>query len=60
MPTSHARTLKKAAEILGSEEHLAAALEIGLRDLRAYIQGKRMSTEKFIEALDIVANAEPG
>jgi len=60
MPTAHARLLKKAVEILGSEKRVVLALDIDLHELRAYMEGTHMPNKNFIEALDIMADSEPG
>jgi hypothetical protein len=53
------RTLRKALEILGSEERLARALEIPLESLRRYLaqEDEAIPQPLFIKALDIVAKA---
>ena len=53
------RTLRKALEILGSEERLARALEIPPESLRRYLQQEDETIPQplFIKALDIVAKA---
>ncbi len=58
MPNPHVRSLKRALEILGSKTRLATALEITEDELNAYLAGKAMPTEKFIEVLDIVAHGK--
>jgi len=58
MPTPHIRTLRRALQALGTEERLAAALEISVADLEAYLHGKKpLPHAQFIDALDIVANS---
>jgi hypothetical protein len=52
------RTLRRALEILGSEERLARALDVSPEALRGYLaQGEGIPQELFIKALDIVARA---
>ena len=53
------RTLRKALEILGSEERLARALEIPPESLRRYLaqEAEAIPQPLFIRALDIVARA---
>lgn len=52
------RTLRKALEILGSEERLARALRISLDAVRKYLtDGAEVPQDIFIKALDIVARA---
>jgi len=58
MPNPHVRSLKRALEILGSKTRLATALEISEEDLDAYLAGKPMPTDLFIETLDIVAQGK--
>jgi hypothetical protein len=58
MPNPHARTVKRALEIVGSKRRLAIALDTTEEELESYINGAPMPTEKFIEALDIVAHGE--
>lgn len=53
------RTLRKALEILGTEERLASALEVPPASVRRYLdQGdEAIPQDLFIKALDIVARA---
>jgi hypothetical protein len=51
------RTLRKALEILGSEQRLARALDIPLEAVRRYLADGEMPQEVFIKALDVVAKA---
>jgi len=55
------RTLRRALATLGSEERLAAELEVSLLDLSSWLSGERMApNEVFITALDIVAKTPRG
>jgi hypothetical protein len=53
------RTLRKALEILGTEERLARALEVPSESLRRYLaqDDAAIPHQLFIKALDIVAKA---
>jgi hypothetical protein len=51
----------RALRILGKKERLAAALDVTLADLDAYLTGeKKVPNTVFIAALDIVATHKPG
>ena len=55
------RTLRRALATVGSEERLAAALEVSLLDLSSWLSGERIApSEVFIKALDIVAKTHRG
>jgi DNA-binding transcriptional regulator YiaG len=55
------RTLRRALATLGSEERLAAALEVSLLDLSSWLSGERVAPSPvFIKALDIVAKTRRG
>lgn len=52
----HTRTLERALGALGKKERLAAALEISVPELEAYLAGEKpLPHGKLIAALDIVA-----
>jgi len=55
------RTLRRALGILqGSESRLATALEVQVKDLQAYLAGKKPVPQKvFLVALDVVAGTKP-
>ena len=56
MASPHTRTLERALEAVGNKERLAAALQVPLAELEAYLQGEKpLPHTIFIEALDIVA-----
>jgi hypothetical protein len=55
MPTVHARTVRRAAEIVGSVEVLAAQLEVRDEDLRKWIEDQlAVPQEIFLRCVDIV------
>ena len=55
MPTVHARTVRRAAEIVGSVEVLAAQLEVRDEDLRKWIEDQlSVPQEIFLRCVDIV------
>jgi hypothetical protein len=57
MDGAHHRTLLRALEIVVHKERLAAALEVPMHDLEAYLTGtKPLPDPIFLLALDIVAN----
>ena len=59
--TASLRTLRRALATLGSEERLAAELQVSLVDLSSWLSGERIApSEVFIRALDIVARTRPG
>jgi hypothetical protein len=54
------RTLRRALEIAGSPERLAAALNLRLAELQAYLSGARPVPQAvYLMALDIVAGHRP-
>jgi len=54
------RTLRRAVDIAGSKERLAALLKITLADLEAYLAGTKEIPDKvFLAALDVVAGNTP-
>ena len=54
--TATTRTLRRALATIGSEEHLAAALNCSPLDLSCWLSGEKAAPgEVFIAALDIVA-----
>jgi hypothetical protein len=56
--TASLRTLRRALATVGSEERLAAALQVSVIDLSSWLAGERIAPgEVFIRALDIVARA---
>jgi len=58
--TAHTRTLRRAVEVAGGPEPLAAALGVALPDLAAWMAGaRRLPTEVFLRALDLVARGTP-
>jgi hypothetical protein len=57
MDGAHARTLEGALKVVQTKERLAAALEVSLSDLEAYMRGEKpVPNQAFMTALDIVAN----
>jgi DNA-binding transcriptional regulator YdaS (Cro superfamily) len=55
MPTVHARTLRRAAQIVGGAKELAAQLGVASDDLVYWLDGtKRVPQEIFLKAVDIV------
>jgi len=57
MDGAHHRTLLRALEIVVHKERLAAALDVPMPDLEAYLAGnKPLPDPIFLLALDIVAN----
>lgn len=61
MPTVYARVVRRAAEIMGSQDALAAHLGVGTEDVALWIQGdKNVPTSVFLKVVDIVTqNAFP-
>jgi hypothetical protein len=56
MPNVYARTLKRAAEIVGSEEGLASRLEVELAQLGFWLRGAATPpTRVFLAAVDLIA-----
>ncbi|HUQ75154.1 MAG TPA: hypothetical protein VM183_10540 [Burkholderiales bacterium] len=59
--TASIRTLRRALATVGSEEQLAAELNVSLVDLSSWLSGERLApNEVFIVALDIVAKTRRG
>jgi len=59
--TASIRTLRRALATIGSEERLAAELNVSLVDLASWLAGERIApSEVFIKALDIVARTRRG
>jgi hypothetical protein len=55
MPTVYARTVRRAAEIVGSVEVLAAQLEVRDPDLRKWMEGQlSVPQEIFLRCVDIL------
>lgn len=55
MPTVYARTLRRAAEIVGGVEQLGSQLGVRREDLVYWLQGaKQVPQEIFLRAVDIV------
>ena len=55
MPTVHAGTVRRAAEIVGSVEVLAAQLEVRGEDLREWMEGQlSVPQEIFLRCVDIL------
>jgi hypothetical protein len=55
--TVHARTLKRAADICGGEEQLAAWLRVTPRHLNRWIEGlAQPPTDVFLRAVDLVVD----
>ena len=55
MPTVHARTLRRAAEIVGGLEALAAQLDVRDENLKKWLEGQLpVSQEIFLRCVDIV------
>ncbi|HEY9532650.1 MAG TPA: hypothetical protein VIQ55_14760 [Burkholderiales bacterium] len=56
----YARTLRQAAEVVGGEENLAAALKIAPDALRPWLQGEESPPiEVHLAALDLVTRGTP-
>jgi hypothetical protein len=59
MPAIHSHALKRAIDIVGGIEKLAAQLDVPSDDLLLWSQGtKRVPEEVFLRAVDIVTAAE--
>jgi len=59
--TASLRTLRRALATVGSEERLAAELQVSLVELSSWLSGERIApSEVFIKALDIVARTRRG
>jgi DNA-binding transcriptional regulator YiaG len=59
--TASIRTLRRALATIGSEERLAAELQVSVVDLSSWLSGERIApSEVFIGALDIVAKRPRG
>jgi hypothetical protein len=55
MPTVHARTVLRAAEIVGGVEELAAQLEVGDASIKKWMEGQlAVPQEIFLRCVDIV------
>jgi DNA-binding transcriptional regulator YdaS (Cro superfamily) len=55
MPTTYARVVRRAAEILGGVDALAAQLGVPTDDVVQWVQGtKSVPTSVFLKAVDIV------
>jgi hypothetical protein len=58
MSGAHTRTLQRALKIVQSKERLAAALQIPVPELEAYLAGRtELPQPLFLLALDIVAGS---
>jgi DNA-binding transcriptional regulator YdaS (Cro superfamily) len=58
--TAHTRTLRRAAELAGSVESLAAMLGVRMTDLADWMAGvRRLPTDIYLRALDVVARGGP-
>lgn len=54
--TASIRTLRRALATVGSEERLAAELNVSVVDVASWLSGERIAPgDVFIKALDIVA-----
>jgi len=59
VPTVYARTLSRAAEILGGEEQLARHLKVTPSHLALWIRGiETPPTEFFLKAVDVIMEHE--
>ena len=59
--TASIRTLRRALATVGSEERLAAELNVSVVDLSSWLSGERIAPGGvFIKALDIVAKTRRG
>ena len=59
--TASLRTLRRALASVGSEERLAAELDVSVLDVASWLSGERVApSEVFIKALDIVARTRRG
>jgi hypothetical protein len=59
--TASIRTLRRALATLGSEERLAAELQVSVVDVASWLSGEQVApSEIFIKALDIVARTHRG
>ncbi len=55
MPTVYARTLRRAAQIVGGPRELAARLGVAADDVVCWLDGtRRVPQEIFLKAVDIV------
>ena len=55
MPTVHVRTVRRAAEIVGGVEELAAQLEVGDESIKKWMEGQSsVPQEIFLRCVDIV------
>ena len=58
MSTVYARTLERAAQVLGSKERLRARLGVRAQELEQWLSGGREPpTEVFLATVDILSNA---
>jgi hypothetical protein len=56
----YARTLQKAAELIGSRQKLARHLRVPLAELEKWIAGTALPpTGSFLQAVDVVIDATP-
>ena len=56
MPSVYARALRRAAEILGSEDRLASRLEVDAAQLGLWLKGMATPpTRVFLQAVDLIA-----
>ena len=57
MPTVHAKTLQRAAEIVGGEQQLALRLKVTPSHLALWIQGIELPPgDIFLQAVDLVVD----
>ncbi len=55
MPAVHARTIRRAAEIVGTVEKLGVALGVRVEDLAGWMEGMNpIPQDVFLKAVDIV------
>jgi DNA-binding transcriptional regulator YiaG len=54
--TVYTRTLRRALETLGGVEQLAAALEVSVLEVEAWLGGLEPPPGAFLRAIDIVAH----
>ncbi|HEY5896546.1 MAG TPA: hypothetical protein VIV54_03220 [Burkholderiales bacterium] len=56
MPTVYARTLRRAAEILGGDQMLATTLQVTPTNLALWLAGhERPPTNVFLAAVDLIS-----
>ena len=59
MPTVYARTLRRAAELVGGERELAAQLKVSPSELTLWFGGSvQPPTNIFLKAVDIVVDRD--